>query len=155
MVQHSWRSSLKTKLLRFCISITSCHAPHSKRRLTARNEANMYTVTYQALPFYAGRQLPRTQARSSGLKSDWSDFGSALGIMGKAILCVNAKRSHGQPLHDTIARSRVFRVQSRETPRNEAGLVGNGTRAPSVNCALFFIQIQLLPSLPLLESFRF
>ena len=24
-----------------------------------------------------------------------------LGIMGKAILCVNAKRSHGRPLHDT------------------------------------------------------
>lgn len=27
--------------------------------------------------------MPRTQARSSGFENDW-DFGSALGIMGKA-----------------------------------------------------------------------
>ena len=56
--------------------------------------------------------MPRTQARSSWFESDWNDFGSALGIMGKAILCVNAKRSHGRPLHDTIARSRVFHLNT-------------------------------------------
>ena len=58
--------------------------------------------------------LPRTQKRSSRFESNWSDFFSALGIIGKTkrktlaprVLCVNAKGAHG-PLRNT--RSRVFR----------------------------------------------
>ena len=75
--------------------------------------------------------LPRTLARSSEfvIESDWSDFGSAQRIMGKAKSLAQPSQ---RPLHQNLAfpwSNARYSLVALETPGNEAGNRGLTTRS--------------------------